>query len=101
MTTFFTTSAIVAVALLACGIPVFIVAWQRRRMSTIRSFIWLALGLGALAGVIESSSERLVTQCFAAGNPICEDPGGPGLIALLFVTYLILTVARAVAISRR
>ena len=101
MTTFFTTSAIVAVALLACGIPVFIVAWQRRRMSTIRSFIWLALGLGTLAGIIEASSERLVKQCFAAGNPTCEDLGGPGLIALIFVAYLIVTIARAVSISRR
>ena len=101
MGTFLTTFLPVTAGLLVCGIPVFYVAFRRGMKDTIRNFVLLAVGLGVLAGFIEFTSERYVEQCFAAGNPICEDPGGPGLLSLIVVGFLIASISRAVVINRR
>lgn len=50
-------------------------------------------------GVGAVTSQRLVGQCFAAGNKECIDGGFQGLVFLVAVIFLMVALVRAFSIS--
>lgn len=75
-------------AYLAAGvllwIPLAVIGRRRRRAKTVRRYLIGAAVAGFICALIVASSERLVNQCEAAGNPGCFDVGSAGL-QLLFI----------------
>lgn len=97
---FLTTFLLVTGLLILLAVPVFVVAWRKRRLTTIRSFLASAVGVGVLCGSIAAGSERQVTQCLEAGNADCIDSGAAGLQALMMAIYVIVAWVGAVLIYR-
>jgi len=85
---------------LASGLatPVFVVAWKRRRIDTIRSFSIGALAVGGLCGVIAYVSEVQVGQCRDAGAGECIDWGAAGMQFTLVLIFVLFSWAIAAAV---
>ena len=72
--------------------PVFLVARNRSRFDTIRSFAIGAAIVALFCAALEYSSERLVANCIAAGgNPerACVDFGSAGFQTLVLGGYAV------------
>ena len=77
-------------ALLAVlGLPLWIAAVRRGRTDTIRRFAIAGLVLAIACGVIAGSSDRLISQCEAAGYPNCVDPGAAGMQLVMIGIYAV------------
>lgn len=75
--------------LLLFSIPVVLAARNRGRKVLARNFLIAAVIIAPIAASIDVSSERLVRQCFDAGNLGCEDFGSAGFRALLIGGYIL------------
>ncbi len=89
MATFFVALLLFTGILLVLGSPVFVVAQRRDRKETARGFLIASGIVGLLCAIIAVGSERLVSQCEAAGNPSCLDSGAKGLQLVLVGGYVL------------
>lgn len=76
----------VTVGLLVLATPLFVLAWKKERIGTVRNFAIVAAGIGVLCGSLAGISERQVAQCLAVGNAECFDSGTAGL-QLVFIGF--------------
>ena len=67
-----------AAVLAVLGGPVWVVAWRHARPATMYRFGVAGLVVAMFAAANEVLSDRLVSQCEAAGNTACVDIGGAG-----------------------
>jgi hypothetical protein len=72
-------------------VPLLIVARKRRRPDTARKFAVAALCVAAVSAIISFTSDRLVAQCEAAGNPACIDSGSAGMKLVIVAIFAIVT----------
>lgn len=84
---FVTNTAAILAVLVGLGLPLWIVAWRRRRRDTIRNFGIGAVVVAALVGIVEITSDRAVEECLAAGNPDCLDSGSAGMQLVMVAFY--------------
>ena len=87
MTTFLLAFLGYTAAGLLLWIPLAVVARGRRRTKTVQRYVIGAAGTGFVCALIAASSERLVSQCEAAGNSNCFDSGATGLQMLFLGGY--------------
>lgn len=100
MRTFLTGSALVTALLVVCSSPALIVAWRRRKTSTIKRFLLASAGAGILFGGLGAvTSQKLVGQCISERNTGCVDSGFQGLVFLVAVIFLIVGFVRAASIN--
>ena len=86
--------------LLLSATPVAVVARRKGRSDRAKRFLWTALGLGLMCGLLAVSSERSVSRCEAVGNTVCLDFGTAGMQFLLVTLYLISVVIGIVVLTR-
>jgi hypothetical protein len=98
MTTFLLALLLHTAAAVVLWLPLAWIGRRRRRMGTVRRYLVGAAATGLVCAVVAASSERLVNQCEAAGNPDCLDFGSTGIqiiflggygLAVLLTAYLI------------
>lgn len=84
------TNSVIMTALIGvlCS-PVFVLAWRRERLDTIRNFAIGSVFIGVLCGFIAMVSHRQVAQCIEAGNSDCVDSGAVGLQVLLVGLFVV------------
>ena len=86
--------------LLVIAAPVAVLAVKKGRRDRARRFLWTALGLGLMCGLLSLSSQRSVSRCEAAGNTLCLDFGTAGMQFLLVTLYLVGVVVGIVVLTR-
>lgn len=89
MATFFGALALISGSLLLLSIPVFVLAWRRRRIPLARKFAIAALAIGLFFATASVGSERLVDNCRASGGVACLDSGYAGFLFLVGIIYVI------------
>ena len=92
--------SIFAGILLVASVPVLIIAWQGGLSETIRRFLIAAGVIGSVLAMISASSERLVNQCKAAGNPSCIDYGATGFQLLVVIGFVLTAAVKAFILYR-
>ncbi len=90
--------ALFVVVVIVLGVPVWLVAWRHERPATIRRFGLAGLAVAGFAAANEVLSDRLVTQCEAAGNTACVDVGGAGIRLMVLGGFIVVAWWRAYAI---
>ncbi len=83
------TFVVITGLLAVLGAPLWIVAWRKNRLESVRNYLFAAIGVGLLCGFIAGASSRNVQQCLDAGNTDCLDSGGPGMHLIFIVLYAI------------
>lgn len=100
MATFFRALVLLTGLMLLLAVPLFLVTRRTGRRATARRFLIAAVILGVFCAGLSASSERLVNQCRAAGNPTCLDFGASGLQTLLIAGYAIMSWIMTVVVYR-
>ncbi|MEL6980898.1 MAG: hypothetical protein AAFO29_00585 [Actinomycetota bacterium] len=96
MLQFLTTVLLYLGILLACSLPVVLVARRDDYHRGVgRKFVLAGLGAGLGCGLVVASSNRLVQQCEEAGNSQCFDAGATGLVTVVIAGFVIVSVIRA------
>ena len=79
----------VTVGLLLASTPLFIAAWRRGRMATIRNFALVATLIGVACGALAAVSNRQVEQCMSSGSSGCIDWGTAGMQLTIIGFYVL------------
>lgn len=86
--------------LLVLGAPVIVVAWRKGRHLMARRFLIAAGSVGILCAIISTTSEKLVSQCEAAGNTSCLDSGARGFQVLAVSIFAVGAIGKLVEVIR-
>ena len=82
------------------SIPLVLVARHVGRRSLIRTFAIAAAIVASVTASIAASSDRLVQQCFDAGNTGCMDIGSAGFRMLLIGGYILAALGEAYFVAQ-
>ena len=85
---------------LVLWIPLAIIGRRKGRHRTVTRYAAGAVATGVVCALVASSSDRLVKQCEAAGNPTCVDFGATGLQMLFLGGYGFAVLLNAFLIFR-
>lgn len=90
----------VLVLLAVLALPLWIAAARKGRTDTIRRFAITGAVIAFACGVIAGTSDRLISQCEAAGYPNCVDPGAAGMQLVVIGIYVIFAWVVAIPMWR-
>ena len=79
----------VLVLLAVLALPLWIAAARKGRTDTIRRFALAGGVLALTCGIIAGTSDRLISQCEAAGYSNCVDPGAAGMQLVMIGIYVV------------
>jgi hypothetical protein len=72
--------------MVVAALPVVLLS-RRTNPARARRFLTAALVSGLVCGVLATTSEKLVDDCIAAGNPSCLDYGAAGMQLMIVIGY--------------
>lgn len=89
MITFLTTLILFVAILAVLGIPLWWVAFQAQKRTTLRNFTIAAALIAFFSALMAAISDRQIAQCEAAGNTACIDYGTTGLQAVMVFFFVV------------
>ena len=97
--TFLFAFALFTAIMVVTALPVILLSRHRNPVRA-RRFLVGAVAAGLVCGVLAATSEKLVDDCVAAGNPTCVDYGGTGMQAMIAVGYAAVALVRGYQLWR-
>lgn len=100
MASFFGALFFVTGLLLVVTVPVFVMAWRRRRARLAVKFFVAAVAIGLFFALAAVASKRAVENCRAMGNASCLDAGYTGFLFLVVLIYVIASMTTTFILAR-
>jgi mannose/fructose/N-acetylgalactosamine-specific phosphotransferase system component IIC len=97
---FFGTLFFVTGLLLVVTVPVFVMAWRRRRTGLAIKFVVVAAAIGVFFAFAAVGSKRAVDNCREVGNYSCFDVGHTGFLFLVGLIYVIAVATATHSLAR-